>query len=176
MLALGVLGQDLQPGQSVCVNGVCLTAVALADEACSFNVITETLSKTNLGQLRIGSAVNIERSLRPTDRFEGHIVQGHVQGLATVVEKIDREQDFKLTFSPLPELMIYCAPLGCVAINGVSLTIAKVADNSFSVALIPTTLERTNLGELKIGDQVNLETDIMARQIVHYLQQIKKSQ
>lgn len=168
-IKLGSAARGLKAGESIAVNGVCLTAVAPRDQRVSFDLITETLRKTNLGQLKKGSRVNIERSLRLTDRLEGHFVQGHVQGAAALTKKIITKKDFKLVFTPPKELLAYCAPLGCIAVNGVSLTIAAVDKKSFTVALIPTTLKLTNLGDLKVGDKANLETDLIARQFVHWL-------
>ncbi len=168
-LDLGASARGLKAGDSIAVNGVCLTAVAPRGGRVSFDLITETLRKTNLGQLKKGSQVNIERSLRPSDRLEGHFVQGHVQGVATLIKQIVNKKDFKLIFTPPKELLAYCAPLGCIAVNGVSLTIAAVDKKSFTVALIPTTLKLTNLGDLKVGDKANLETDLIARQLVHWL-------
>lgn len=166
---LGAAARRLKAGASMAINGVCLTAVAPRGRRVSFDLITETLRKTNLGQLKKGSLVNIERSLRPSERLEGHFVQGHVQGLATLAKRIVTQQDFKLVFTPPKKLLVYCAPLGCIAVNGVSLTIAAVNKKSFTVALIPTTLKLTNLGTIKAGDKVNIETDLIARQLVHWL-------
>lgn len=166
---LGTSARGLKAGHSVAVNGVCLTAVAPRGSRISFDLITETLRKTNLGQLKKGGQVNIERSLRLTDRLEGHFVQGHVQGVATLTKRLVTKKDFKLTFTPPHELLAYCAPFGCIAVNGVSLTIAAVDKKTFTVALIPTTLRLTNLGDLKVGDKANIETDLIARQLVHWL-------
>lgn len=169
LVDLGHLAKGLKAGQSVAVNGVCLTAVTPKGHRTSFDLISETLRKTNLGYLKAGDRINIERSLKLSDRLEGHLVQGHVQGVASLSKKIDTAKDFKLTFTPPAELMPYIAPLGCIAVNGVSLTVAAATKTTFTVALIPTTLKLTNLGSLEIGDVVNIETDIMARQLVHYL-------
>lgn len=169
VIALGALSRGLKAGHSVAINGVCLTAVAPRGQRVSFDLITETLRKTNLGQLKKGSKVNLERSLRLTDRLEGHFVQGHVQGVATLTKRLVTKKDFKLVFTLPQELLAYCAPLGCIAVNGVSLTIAAVDKRTFTVALIPTTLCLTNLGDLKVGDNANIETDLVARQLVHWL-------
>lgn len=169
ILNIGVLGRGLKTGHSVAVNGVCLTTVTPRGPRVHFDLITETLRKTNLGQLKKGNKVNIERSLRLTDRLEGHFVQGHIQGVAALIKKIVTKKDFKLVFAPSKELLAYCAPLGCIAINGVSLTITEVSKKNLTVALIPTTLKLTNLGDLKVGDKVNIETDLIARQLVHWL-------
>ncbi len=167
---LGPAAADLKPGDSVSVNGVCLTAVTGESRPCRFDVITETLSKTNLGRLQIGSKVNLERSLRAGDRIDGHFVQGHVHDVGHVAERITSDEEFKLWIRPPEELSVYIAPLGSVAVNGVSMTVAEVRPDAFALALIPTTLERTNLGDLHVGDPVNIETDIVSRQLVHYLQ------
>jgi len=163
-------GEGLKHGDSVSVNGVCLTVVTAEGNCCWFDVITETLSKTNLGQLKVGGKVNLERSLRAGGRIDGHFVQGHVHGLGYVVERIVTEKEFKLWIRPDEQLKLYIVPLGSVAVNGVSMTVAEVRPDAFAMALIPTTLERTNLGELRVGDPVNIETDLLSRQIVHYLQ------
>ena len=169
VINLGKLGRGLKAGDSVAVNGVCLTALLPKGVRCAFDVISETLRKTNLGALSKGSHVNIERSLRLDDRIEGHIVQGHVQAVGSVVKKLANGIDYKLTFRVPTRIRQYIAPLGSVAVNGVSLTVASVAKDSFTVALTPTTLALTNLGELELKWAVNVETDIMARQMVHWL-------
>ncbi len=162
---LGVLGE----GNSLAVNGVCLTAVNPAANQCDFDVIHETLRRTNLGQLRVGHRVNLERSIRAGDRFEGHLVQGHVDAVVEVnrVQNTGSEQIFRFRHDgSLTPLII---PKGSVAINGVSLTVVEVQSGEFAVALIPTTLSRTNLADLRVGDRVNLETDIVSRTILHQL-------
>ena len=169
---LKTAAEDLKPGDSVAVNGVCLTAVEIEGPCCRFDVITETLSKTNLGKLTIGSKVNLERSLRAGDRIDGHFVQGHVHDVGHLIERIDSDEEFKLWIQPPAELSVYIAPLGSVAVNGVSMTVAEVRPDAFALALIPTTLERTNLGELQPGDPINIETDIISRQLVHYLESL----
>ena len=167
---LGTAGEGIRPGDSVSVNGVCLTAVTIDGRCCTFDVITETLSKTNLGTLQVGSHVNLERSLRAGDRIDGHFVQGHGHDVGHVVERIETPEEFKLWIRPPEHLKVYIVPLGSVAVNGVSMTVAEVRPDAFALAVIPTTLERTNLGELQVGDPVNIETDILCRQLVHYLQ------
>ncbi len=169
---LGPVSEGLQPGDSVCVNGVCLTAVTIEGTLCTFDVITETLSKTNLGRLQVGSKVNLERSLQAGDRIDGHFVQGHVHDVGKVVERIETDKEFKLWIEAPEHLSVYIVPLGSVAVNGVSMTVAEVRDNAFALAVIPTTLELTNLGELQPGDLVNIETDILCRQLVHYSKSI----
>ena len=156
-------------GASVCVSGSCLTVTAIADGALEFDVITETVDRTTLGARRVGDRVNLERSLRVGDRIDGHFVQGHVDGTARV-EQIDAtSKEWVTWFEPDADLLPSIIPKGSVAIDGVSLTIAAVKSDRFSVALIPTTLELTTLPSLKVGDRVNIETDIIARTIVHHL-------
>lgn len=161
--------KDLAIGASVAVNGVCLTIAALSDRGMEFDVIHETLSRTTLGTLMIGSRVNLERALRVGDRLDGHFVQGHVEGTVevTTVEASPRER--VVWFHADDSFRACIVPKGGVALDGVSLTVAAVREDEFSVALIPTTLERTTLGCLKTGDRVNLETDILARTVVHWL-------
>lgn len=167
---LGPAGEGLKPGDSLAVSGVCLTAVEVKDGICRFDVITETLSKTTLGTLGVGSLVNLERSLQMGDRLDGHLVQGHVDGVGKVVRKIATAQEYKLWIEPPESLKAYVAPRGSVSVDGVSLTIAEVEGGNFAIALIPTTLERTQLGRLEVGSPVNLESDIIARQVVHWLE------
>ena len=171
-IGMGSAAEGLKPGDSVAVNGVCLTAVTIGEQRCTFDVITETLSKTNLGHLKVGSKVNLERSLRAGDRIDGHFVQGHVHDVGHLVERIDTDKEFKLWIQPPDALKVYIVPLGSVAVNGVSMTVAEVREDAFALALIPTTLERTNLSDLQVGDPINVETDVVSRQIVHFLQSL----
>jgi riboflavin synthase len=158
------------PGDSISVSGCCLTVAAIDGRAVSFDVIPETLARTSLGALLLGSHVNLEHSVTPTTLMGGHIVQGHVDGVA-IVESIDTTGERRVRIRPPRELMRYIAPKGSVCIEGVSLTVAAltVADNWFEVALIPTTLAVTTLGNLRPGTKVNVEADMVAKQIVHYL-------
>lgn len=152
-------------GDSVAINGCCLTAVAIDGAAWSFQAGTETLSKTNLGRLRPDDAVNVERALPATGRFGGHIVQGHVDGVATV-RAIEPHGDWvDMTFD-LPEpLTGQLVPKGSIAVDGISLTVVDASPGGFSVALIPHTLAETTLGRLKPGDTVNIETDILGKYV-----------
>lgn len=160
-------------GASVAVNGVCLTVCGVAGGQVEFDVITETLERTNLGRLRPGERVNLERSLRPDGRLDGHFVQGHVDGIGEVTRRIDSAREWVLWVRADAGVRAYIIPKGSIAIDGISLTIAAVEADQFSVAIIPTTLERTNLGDRKVGDRVNLESDIIARTVVHRLEQIR---
>lgn len=164
---LGGLTESCSPGASVALSGVCLTVVETREHHVGFDVVPETLDRTSLGKRRVGEFVNVERSLRLGDRLDGHFVQGHVDGVAEV-ERIDRAGGGHVAwFRGDASLLPFLIPKGSVAIEGVSLTIAAVSAESFSVALIPTTLERTNLSSLQRGDPVNIETDIIARAVAH---------
>ncbi len=156
-----------EPGASICVSGVCLTVVRTADESLEFDVITETLERSTLGSKRVGDRVNLERSLRVGDRLDGHFVQGHVDGTAAVDRIQESTREHVMWLRPEPSLAPYLVPKGSVAVDGVSLTIAAVAGGAFSIALIPTTLERTTLSSLTAGDRVNVESDIITRTIVY---------
>lgn len=161
-------------GDSVAVNGCCLTHAPKPGDAnglLAFDVIKESLAKTSLGKLRQGGEVNLELSLTPTTAIGGHFVQGHVDGTGEIKFIIASPQEHVLTIeTPLP-LVQYLVPKGSISVDGVSLTIAAVnpKDRTFSVALIPTTLRLTTLGEAKAGDIVNLECDTIAKTIVHWL-------
>lgn len=168
-IAAGPCAHDLQPGASLAVNGVCLTVTARDGDALSFDVIAETLRRSNLGELAAGDSVNLERSLRAGDRIDGHFVQGHVDGVARVQRREAGETEFKLWLRSDDELLPYIVPKGAIALDGVSMTVADLAGPIFSVALIPTTLERTTLGRRQPGDTVNVETDLIARIVVHQL-------
>ncbi len=164
---------DVRHGESVAVNGVCLTAADLsAPGQIGFDVVAETLAKTNLGTLRPGDAVHVERSLRVGDRFDGHVVQGHVDGTARVVAIRDDAADWRLTVEMSADLARYVVPKGSVTLDGVSLTVAAVDGNRFQVALIPTTLQITRLGKRKVGDAINLECDVMTKTIVATMERL----
>jgi riboflavin synthase len=158
------LAAELKEGDSVSVNGVCLTAVGLcAGERFGADVMQETLRRSSLGAIEEGSAVNLELALRATDRLGGHIVQGHVDGLGVVAGARDEGFARVVTIEAGPELLRYVVEKGSIAVDGISLTVARVDDTSFDVSLIPETLERTTLGRAANGDPVNLEVDIMAK-------------
>jgi len=166
----------IDPGDSVCVSGVCLTAVKRANGNLTFDVITETLNRSTLGQKKTQDRVNLELSLRPDSYVGGHFVQGHVDAVATVVAVKEDSRDWRITFQVAPEITQYIVPKGSIAVDGVSMTIAEVAPapkNAFTLAVIPTTLERTTLSALRTGDRVNVETDILARTVVHWLSQMQ---
>lgn len=169
-LNLAIDWNDVKPGESVAINGVCLTVAEITPPTLGFDVIPETLSKTNLGLLKTGDTVHVERSLRIGERIDGHFVQGHVDGPARLVSQSNEDGDVRLTLSPPAELMKFIVPKGSVAIDGVSLTVAAVARDNFQVALIPTTLQFTHLGSKSIGYPFNLETDILSKTIVSWLE------
>lgn len=150
-------------GDSIAINGCCLTVVELATQGWLFQAGTETLSRTNLGRLQPGSPVNLERSLKMSDRLGGHFVQGHVDGVGSV-DAIDREGDWiTMWFKVTERLTRQMVEKGSVCVDGVSLTLVNVEQTRFSIALIPHTLEVTTLGIRKIGDAVNIETDIIGK-------------
>lgn len=161
---------DLRHGESIAVNGCCLTIAQLAPGRVGFDAIKETLEKTNLGLLKVGEDANVERALRVGDRLDGHFVQGHVDGRANLVAKVATEQEVRLTVKPPADLMKYIVTKGSVCIDGVSLTVAAVGADTFDVALIPTTLDLTTLGSRLIGWPFNLETDIVSKHIVAWLE------
>ncbi len=163
---------DLPNGASVAIDGVCLTIVARRNDEADFDVIHETLQRSTLGDLESGAHVNLERSLQAGGRLDGHFVQGHVDAIATIA-RIERSGgDARWSFSLDEEPLRYIIPKGGIAIDGISLTVTNVTAGAFSVALIPTTLERTNLAHKPVGARVNIETDILARTVVHTLQSI----
>ncbi len=168
----GALADNCAPGASISVSGVCLTVAEAAPPLLVFDVIRETLTKSALGQRRPGDAVNLERSLRVGDRLDGHFVQGHVDGTAIIESVVASPEEYVLWLRPQPALRPYVIPKGSVAVEGVSLTVAAIDKALFSVALIPTTLERTNLSSFRRGGVMNLETDIIARTVVHSLSTI----
>jgi riboflavin synthase len=156
---------ELSEGDSVAVNGVCLTATSLPDGAFTADVMQETLRRSSLGALEEGSKVNLELPLRADDRLGGHFVQGHVDGLGTIWAV--REEGFShvVTIGAPPELMRYVIEKGSIAVDGVSLTVSGLGDDWLQVSLIPETLERTILGEATTGTPVNLEVDVLAKYI-----------
>ena len=163
------LAGAISEGDSVAVNGVCLTATAVGDDGFSAQAMIETLERSSLGQLRAGAPVNLELALRAGDRLGGHVVQGHVDGIATV--RSVRDQGFArvLGIDVDPGLARYLVEKGSVAVDGVSLTVSALEDSGFSVSLIPETLERTSLGAIREGGVVNIEVDILAKHVERLL-------
>ena len=156
---------ELREGDSVSVNGVCLTALAPRDGRFTADLSPETIARSTLGQLGVGDVVNLELAIRAGERFGGHIVQGHVDGIATLSEAADTDNGRELTLTAPPELLHYVVEMGSIAVNGVSLTVTSVDSAGFSVSLIPETIARTNLTEAKIGDRANLEVDMIAKYV-----------
>lgn len=150
-------------GESVAVNGCCLTVTAHRDRQLMFDLLQESLDRTNLGALRPGDPVNLERALRVDGRLGGHFVQGHVDCTAEVLGTEEKGPDLRLDIALPAEFARYLAFKGSIAINGVSLTVAEIGNDRFTVWIIPHTLEKTNLGDLEAGDLVNLEFDILAK-------------
>jgi riboflavin synthase len=169
VIAEPTLAPQLSLGESVAVNGACLTVVEGDRATFRFQAGPETLRCTNLGELTLGERVNLERSLRLGDRLGGHLVQGHVDGLGTIAAR-ERQGDWEMVwFRCATELTAQMAPKGSVAVDGVSLTLVDVAADRFSVALIPHTLLHTTLGFKAVGAVVNLETDLFAKYVSSYL-------
>jgi len=163
-------GYSPHRGDSIAINGCCLTVVEATD-LIRFDVIHQTLKITTLGNLKEGNKVNLEHAATPSTLLGGHIVQGHIDGIAWArqVESVT-EGEVKLRIEPATDLMDYIIPKGSITVDGISLTIAEVGENWFEVALIPTTLQLTNLNEISdIPKQVNLEVDCMVKAVVHYL-------
>lgn len=157
--------ETIKLGDSISINGCCLTVVQIASQRISFEAGEETLRRTGLGKLVVGDLVNFERSLKVGDRMGGHFVTGHIDGQGTLVErKNDGDWSYFYFSAPMP-LLLQMASKGSITINGVSLTLVDVSNERFSVALIPHTLNVTTLGALNVGDQVNLETDILAKYV-----------
>ena len=159
------LTDEISLGDSVAVNGVCLTATSIADGAFSADVMNETLRRSSLSQATLGRTVNLELPLRAADRLGGHFVQGHVDGVATVRDTVDDGFARVVTFDAPAELLRYIVEKGSIAVDGVSLTVSAVDESSFSVSLIPETLERTTLGSAEPGRPVNLEVDVLAKYV-----------
>ena len=159
------LARELTEGDSVNVNGVCLTAVGPCGDRFGADVMNETLRRSSLAEVQPGSQVNLELALAAHERLGGHIVQGHVDGVGAIA--VAREDGFArvLTISADPSLLRYVVEKGSIAVDGVSLTVTRVDEGSFDVSLIPETLERTNLGKAMVGSPVNLEVDILAKYV-----------
>jgi len=172
VLELGRPADDVRPGDSLAVNGVCLTVGRIDGAVGTFDVSDETLKASTLGRLRPGARVNLERALRADGRLGGHLVQGHIDGIGRV-GRIETEGAFwEVTFEADAAVLADIVPKGSVAVDGVSLTVARRSQGGFTVALIPTTLRETTLASAKVGDAVNIETDILVRTIRAQLQRM----
>jgi riboflavin synthase len=169
---LGKLAEESKVGDSIAVNGVCLTIAQRRGSLAEFDVSGETLTRSTLGRLKSSSPVNAELAMKATDRFGGHFVLGHVDGIATI-KAIERKGQFAdIKFAANPELLTQMVVKGSVAVDGISLTIANMNEDSFSTSIIPETLKETTLGAAKIGDTVNIETDIIIKTIKKQLEKI----
>ena len=162
-----------KPGESIAINGCCLTVAELNTNSLHFDVIQQTLKMTTLGQLKMGSHVNIEPAVTATTLMSGHLVQGHIDGVGTVLEMTTTNEESRVRIEPPEDLLDYIIAKGSIAVDGISLTIAELGKTWFEIALIPTTLELTTLGQIEAGSQVNLETDYIAKTVVHYLSRSK---
>jgi riboflavin synthase len=159
------LDGELALGDSIAINGVCLTAVELGDGSFEADAMNETLSRSSLGNLVAGSEVNLELPLRATDRLGGHVVQGHVDGVGKILEVAEDGFARRVRVEAPAELLRYVIEKGSIAVDGVSLTVAALDTRSFTVSLIPETLNRTNLGQARPGVRVNLEVDVLAKYV-----------
>jgi riboflavin synthase len=170
-----VVLDDAELGASIAVNGCCLTVVELLDDGWAADAVTETLDRTSLGALTAGDPVNLERPVRLADRLGGHIVQGHVDGVGTLRERVALpDGSTRMTFTAPPDLLRYVVEKGSITVDGISLTVASLDDgasDAFDVAVIPHTLSVTTLGTKAPGDPVNLEVDVLAKYVERLLQQ-----
>ena len=162
---IGTMAAGAKIGDSISVSGVCLTVAKISGAAAEFDVSGETLARSTIGKLAVGAAVNLEQAMRADGRFGGHIVQGHIDGTGTI-KNIRKKGDFyDVTFAAPKELLDEMVVKGSVAVDGISLTVAAMDKESFSVAVIPVTWENTTMGRLKKGDSVNIETDVIVKTI-----------
>src|SRR5215813_9864358 len=168
----GPIVEGAHLGDSIAINGTDLTVTTMAGPTMRFEMVQETASITNLGQLRPGSLVNLERALRADGRYDGHIVQGHVDGTGAIQEWRRQQEDVRLFVACAPELASGMVPKGSITVDGVSLTLVDVGPDFFSVALIPYTLSHTTLSERRVGERINLEVDVIGKYVRKYLQQI----
>lgn len=160
---------DVQLGDSIAVNGICLTVTSFTKEQFTADVMSETLKRTSLGELGINSPVNLERAMAANGRFGGHIVSGHIDGIGSVVEITPVDNAIWYRIKTAPKLMRYIIEKGSITIDGISLTVVDVNDESFRVSIIPHTIKETNLGSKKIGSLVNLENDFVGKYIEQFL-------
>lgn len=161
----GSLAGDVSAGDSVSVSGACLTVCDVFSDSFTAEMISETWSSTTLGHLRQGMSVNLERALSVSGRLDGHIVTGHVDGLAVLRSRKDMGGSYVYSFEAGKDLLTYIVKKGSIAVDGVSLTIIDIGGDLFSVGIIPTTLRETTLGSMNVGDSVNIETDILAKYV-----------
>ncbi len=162
-------GSGVKVGDSICVNGVCLTVASITCRVSTFFAVNESLRKSNLGELTENERVHLEPSLRVGDTIDGHFVYGHVDGVLTLLEVLRDGESFRFTFEAGESLLPYIAPKGSVSLDGVSLTVAETYSDSFSVYIIPHTFSVTRFSSYEVGDKINIEVDTFARYVVHYM-------
>lgn len=165
-----IVGSDIKEGDSIAVNGVCLTALDVNSDSFSADVSGETLRASTLGNLSVGSVVNLERAVTPSTRLGGHIVQGHVDARGKFVSAVQSGDFWTVKIEFPKEIRQYLVYKGSVSVEGISLTVADLTDDHFEIAVIPKTWEMTNLSSLKEGDEVNLEADVIAKYVERILQ------
>ncbi len=166
------IGWAAQSGESIAINGICLTVAGLKGNMAEFDASGETLAKTTLGKLKTGSLVNVERAMSASDRFGGHFVQGHIDATGKI-KKIENKGGFwQFVFETPKDVLDYIVPKGSIAIDGVSLTIADIQGQNFTVSIIPATFENTIFKNYRVGDSVNIETDILCRIVKKQLEHI----
>ncbi len=165
-----LVSQGTRVGDSICVNGTCLTVVECGTNSLSFEAVPETLQRTTLSRLKPGDLVNLERALQPLSRLGGHFVQGHIDGVGTILSQKAEGNGYRFTISPPKELLPYIAEKGSIAVEGVSLTVARLDNATFDVVIIPHTWKMTTFHRLHPGDKVNIETDILAKYVARLLQ------
>lgn len=171
----GTLSKKISPSDSVAINGVCLTAVKCTGQTIHFDVVKETVNRTNLGKLRIGESVNLELAIRAGDPFGGHFVQGHIDGIGTISRKAKTNEGYILEIKTTSDLTTQMIQKGSVAIDGISLTISGLKKDRFIVSLIPYTLSHTNLNKKSVGATVNLEVDIIGKWVRKTMESKSKS-
>lgn len=165
--------EDIKVGDSVACNGACLTVVDLGQDRISFDIMKETLERTNLGKAKVGEVVNLERSLRAGDRLSGHILSGHIDGMGTLVTKQFDGRNLVLRIATSADIMRYLVPKGSIACDGISLTISDLTKDYFTVHIIPHTLTMTNIDSKKVADILNIEVDLLGKYIYRYLAEKK---
>lgn len=166
--------KDLKPGDSLCVSGACLTVTKSEPGEVVLDAIPETLKRTTLNKLAVGAKVNLERALTPDKRLGGHFVQGHVDGVGVIRAIRRKGESHEVEINALPEIMKYLAEKGSIALDGVSLTLVSVTEESFQVALIPLTLAQTTLRDWRVRDEINIEVDILAKYVERLMRPEKK--
>ena len=162
-------------GDSIATNGVCLTVTELGDEYYKAEVMVETINSTNFKTLSLGEPLNLERALSPSKRLDGHIVQGHVDGVGEIVNILKRGHEIVYRIKFDSDNFKYIAEKGSIALDGISLTVSKVGENYFEVSIIPTTIADTNLASKKLGEKINIETDIIGRYVYNFVNTKKTS-